>query len=65
MSSVWEPVPPVGPGPIITFGPTSTRPIVVPYLYFEYFDTTIGFPVFATQLSGNPIVWVNSSGVDS
>jgi hypothetical protein len=63
MSSVWEPIPPVGTGPILTFGPTTTRPQVVPYLYFEYFDTTINQPIFATQLSGTPIIWANSAGV--
>jgi len=64
MSSIWEPIPPIsGSGPVPTYGPTSARPTVVPYLYFEYFDTTINQPVFATQLSGAPIVWVNSAGV--
>ena len=63
MSSVWEPVPPNGTGLGINYGPTSARPTLVPYLYFEYFDTTLGFPIFATQLFGTPIIWVNSSGV--
>ena len=64
MSSVWEPIPPGGSSGIIpTYGPTAARPITVPYLYFEYFDTTLGYPVFATQLVGSPIIWVNSSGV--
>lgn len=63
MSSVWEPVPPLNVGINVSYGPTSGRPTVVPYLYFEYFDTTIGIPVFATQLTGTPIAWVNSSGM--
>jgi len=63
MSSVWEPIPPSGSvGPTPTYGPTASRPTSVPYLYWEYFDTTLGFPIFATQLIGTPIIWVNSAG---
>ena len=63
MSSVWEPVPPVpGSNPVPAYGTTSQRPTLVPYLYFEYFDTTLGFPIFATQLAGTPIIWVNAAG---
>ena len=68
MSSVWEPVPPVnGSNPVPTYGPTAGRPVIVPYLYFEYFDTTLTQPVFATTLvpvaPATQIVWVNSAGV--
>lgn len=68
MSSVWEPVPPVGPAGITpSYGSTAQRPTLVPYLYFEYFDTTLNQPVFATTLQPvSPavvIVWVNSAGV--
>lgn len=67
MSSVWEPVPPVGPAGITpTFGSTANRPTIVPYLYFEYFDQTLGFPVYATTLQPvSPavvIVWVDGAG---
>jgi hypothetical protein len=65
MSSVWEPVLPSNTGMGTSYGPTAARPTLVPYLYFEYFDTTLGFPVFATMTynAGNALVWVNSSGV--
>lgn len=63
MSSIWEPIPPGGTGLNTSYGPTSARPTTVNYLYFEYFDTTIGYPIYATQLTGTPIIWVNSSGV--
>lgn len=65
MSSVWEPVPPGGTGIGISYGPTSARPTIVPNLYWEYFDTTLNLPIFATQTynSGNPLVWVDAAGV--
>lgn len=61
MSSVWEPVP-GSSGIIVAFGPTVSRPTAVPFLYFEYFDTTLGYPVWATQLTGSPILWVDAAG---
>jgi hypothetical protein len=63
MSSVWEPVIPNNTGLGVNYGPTTSRPTQVLYLYWEYFDTTLNQPVFATQLSGTPIIWVNSAGV--
>jgi hypothetical protein len=43
-----------------TSGPTGARP--VPSLIGQsYFDTTLGFMVWAKQLS--PAVWVNAAGV--
>jgi len=67
MSSVWEPVPPVaGSVPVPRYGSTAARPILVPYLYFEYFDTTLGFPIYATTLipvsPALVIVWVDAAG---
>ena len=41
-------------------GATSMRP-TVPTLYQTYFDTTLGLPIFCTQVS-TPI-WVTASGV--
>ena len=64
MSSVWEPIIPGLVGPGLSYGPTSGRPTLVPYLYWEYFDQTLGFPVFATETynGGNALVWVDSAG---
>jgi hypothetical protein len=45
-------------------GPTSQRPVSTAqnpvYIGQEYFDTTLGFPVWLKQL--NPMVWVNAAG---
>ena len=41
-------------------GNTSARP-ATPILYQSYFDTTLQFPIFCTQVS--PPIWVSSSGV--
>lgn len=65
MSSVWEPVLPANVGLGVSYGPTSSRPTIVPYLYYEYFDTTLGYEIFATMTynGGSPLTWVNSAGV--
>jgi hypothetical protein len=44
-------------------GPTVNRPAAANFLGQPYFDTDLGFPVFASQLS--PAVWVNAAGVQS
>lgn len=64
MSSVWEPVIPGNVGPGVSYGTTAQRPTLVPYLYWEYFDTTLGFEINATMTynNGNPLVWVDGAG---
>jgi hypothetical protein len=53
-------------GPVGLSGPTSARPSssgssnVFLYVGLEYFDSTLGYPVWIKQL--NPTVWVNGSG---
>jgi hypothetical protein len=44
-----------------TSGPTSNRPIAPGFVGQPYFDTTLGFMVWASQLS--PAVWVDAAGV--
>ena len=44
-------------------GPTTGRP-ASPLLYQSYFDTTLGFTVWCSQLTPS-IVWVNAFGVSS
>lgn len=41
-------------------GPTTSRPIPS-FVGQQYFDTTLGFPVWAKQIS--PAIWVAASGV--
>jgi hypothetical protein len=41
-------------------GTTAARP-AVPTLYQTYVDTTLGVPIFCTQVS--PPIWINSVGV--
>lgn len=41
-------------------GATGSRP-AIPVLYQSFFDTTIGQPIWCTQVS--PAIWVNSAGV--
>lgn len=43
-------------------GPTGSRPSP-PALYQAYFDTTLGYTIWCSQVS--PAVWVNASGVSS
>lgn len=43
-----------------TSGPTSSRPVPF-YLGQPYLDTTLGFMIWASQLS--PAVWIAASGV--
>jgi hypothetical protein len=53
-------------GPVGLSGPTSARPTsagtsnIFLYIGLEYFDTTLGYPVWVKQL--NPLVWVNATG---
>lgn len=53
-------------GPVGLSGPTSSRPAkggnsnVFLYVGLQYFDTTLGYPVWINQL--NPVVWVNATG---
>lgn len=42
-------------------GPTSNRP-VAPSLYSSYFDTTLGQPIWAEQVTPT-VIWVNAAGV--
>lgn len=44
-----------------TSGPTGSRPNPATFIGQLYFDTTLGQPVFASQLS--PSLWVNAAGV--
>lgn len=48
-------------GPIGKSGSTSTRPTSGLYVGQQYFDTTLGYPVFLKTV-GPPSVWVNGSG---
>jgi hypothetical protein len=41
-------------------GTTAQRP-VAPALYLNYFDTTIGQPVWCSSIT--PVTWVNAAGV--
>jgi hypothetical protein len=41
-------------------GTTAARP-ALPVLYQPYFDTTLGLPIWCTQVS--PAIWVTASGV--
>lgn len=43
-----------------SFGPTVSRP-VPGFIGQQYFDTTLGFMVWAKQLS--PVIWVDAAGV--
>lgn len=42
-------------------GPTGGRPTTPRALGQIYFDTTLGLPVWCSQLT--PIIWVNSAGI--
>jgi hypothetical protein len=44
----------------VVSGPTTNRPAPT-FIGQFYFDTTLGFPVWSSQLS--PAVWVDSAGV--
>ena len=44
-------------------GPTISRPVPPTFVGQPYFDTTLGFMVWAKSLS--PIIWVNAAGVAS
>jgi len=41
-------------------GATTARPSTGLYIGLQYFDATLGYPVFVKSL--NPTVWVNGSG---
>lgn len=49
-----------GGGISVISGPTSDRPVPV-FIGQFYFDTTLGYGVWASSLS--PILWVTASGV--
>ena len=42
-------------------GTTAQRPTVGVEIGDQYFDTTLGFPIWAKSI--DPIVWVSASGV--
>lgn len=42
-------------------GPTSARPTPPAFIAQGYFDTTLGFMIWAKQLS--PTIWVDAAGV--
>lgn len=42
-------------------GTTAARP-VAPLLYVNYFDTTLGQPIWAKQITPT-VIWVNAAGV--
>jgi hypothetical protein len=42
-------------------GATTARPTTGLYVGFMYFDTTLGYPVFCSQVTPS-IEWVNSQG---
>jgi len=44
-------------------GPTVNRPTSPGFLGQGYFDTTLGFMVWCSQLS--PVLWVNAAGIVS
>lgn len=44
-------------------GTTSARP-ASPILYQQYFDTTLGLPIWCSQATPS-IIWVNAAGVSS
>lgn len=48
-------------GSTIISGPTSSRPVPPSFIGQFYFDTTLGFPIWVSQIS--PTVWVDSAGV--
>lgn len=41
-------------------GTTANRPVNGLYIGLQYFDSTLGYPVFIKSL--NPTVWVNGAG---
>jgi hypothetical protein len=47
-------------GPQGQFGTTAKRPTTNLYIGLQYFDTTLGYPVFIKSLG--PTVWVNGAG---
>lgn len=49
-----------GGGTSVLSGPSANRP-VPSFVAQPYFDTTLGFMVWASNLS--PVVWVDSAGV--
>jgi hypothetical protein len=53
-------------GPIGQTGVTSARPNSGVYVGLSYFDTTLGYPVFAKSVvssaNAQVVVWVNASG---
>jgi len=42
-------------------GATASRPTKAPYVGWQYFDTTLGKPIFVKTLS--PVAWVDATGV--
>lgn len=48
-------------GPQGGFGTTAKRPTLNLYIGLQYFDTTLGYPVFVKRVSPS-IIWVNASG---
>jgi hypothetical protein len=42
-------------------GPTTSRPTTNLYLGMQWFDTTLGYPVWVASL-GPPAVWHNAAG---
>ena len=47
-------------GPQGQAGTTAQRPTTKLYIGLQFFDTTLGLPVFVKSL--NPTVWVNGAG---
>ena len=48
------------PIPIVLSGPTTNRPVENLYVGLQYFDTTLGKPIWVRYASGT---WVDASGV--
>lgn len=44
-------------------GPTGNRPASPSYVGQPYFDTTLGFPVYAKTIPPATVVWVDAAGV--
>ncbi len=48
--------------PAIPIGGTAAARPVAPPLYVNYFDTTLGQPIWAKQITPT-VIWVNAAGV--
>ncbi len=50
---------------VVRSGATSERPSGSSiYVGFQFFDTTLGKPIYANAISGNTVTWVDATGAN-